>query len=429
MTYGFDPGIILSGRQYTGPDANETMKTLSQLSLQGVQKQQGEAQIAEMLRQQGQQKTLADIYRQTGGDPATTLRSLYAGGFGEEAQKFGGNAAAQNFHNAEAQKQKAQALKEQQEIYARPLMGVKDDAGIAAAKQQWRQMGVPEEQLARMPDKWEQAEPLVRAIQSAAIPATDQAKLTNENKQKELDRTNRTTNARIMAGQKVTDTGTGQRMQFNPATGQYDIPVGDAKPPTGKSLTKGDRDSLEAFSTQASSAGELLGRFQDSYAGKGVVGSKGVEINQKLGSMASKEGQEEAAFWADFSKLIDLPERNKTFGASLTATEKSSWEGAKNIKPGADPKLVRAQLEKLQAIATKSMQRRGRSLAKDGYSAEAIEEFTGPLETKPPAPQSGGSANASAPAGFIKVSNGKETHMIDPKFEAGAASDGFTRVP
>jgi hypothetical protein len=217
----WDPSIILGFKQYTGPDPDQTARTLSQLGLQDVQRQHAQASLSDLLDQQGRTRSLRGIYASNAGNPQSLASALATAGFPEEA--------------AQATKAQQAQLQQKFEMSARALSGVKDDAGLAAAKQAMIQGGVSPEYVAQLGDSYEQAKPQIDAFVKFAIPAEKQAEMENK-----------TENARIVAGQKVTDTGTGQRMQFNPDTGAYDIAVGAPKPPKpaapegGKPLSQKD---------------------------------------------------------------------------------------------------------------------------------------------------------------------------------------------
>jgi hypothetical protein len=60
------------------------------------------------------------------------------------------------------------------------------------------------------------------------------------------------------------------------------------------------------------------------------------------------------------------------FGASLTPGEKASWEGAQNISPKSDPKIVKAAFAKLHGIVERKLRGRGEGLVADGYGADVI---------------------------------------------------------
>lgn len=428
--FGFDPSLILSQNQ---PERLDIAGSL----------QSGMA-LGDLIHKRQRESALTNIYRQSGGDPASLSSLLLKSGFGPEAFAAQDQAAQMEqqramaaAHNATAQKAKADVLTSQLAAFGQAYRNVKDTAGARMAKQSLLQAGFPPEHVAMLPDEYnDQTAPQLEQFKSFAMSAKDAAQL--EHQKADLEERTKYHEGMLkrpsgMPALTLVQTADGYQLVNTrdpkapaaPALGQDGQPIKPPeKPKSSRPLTKSDRDSLDSFRGQAQTAGELLSNFDDSYAGKGIAGSTGVQLNQKLGSMASEEGQKEAAFWANYAKLVDLPDRNKTFGSSLTDTEKSSWEDAKTIKPGSSPKLVREQLAKMQKIASDAMARRARSLVKDGYNQEAIEEFTGPLSEAAAGPASG------APGGRAKVtvSDGKETLVIDAADLADAQKDGFKPV-
>jgi len=173
----------------------------------------------------------------------------------------------------------------------------------------------------------------------------------------------------------------GQAFGFNPRDGRATPVTGpDGKPVVkqGKPLGQGDRTILGGLATERQNLADLSARFKDDYAGK-VAGGLRTSVNQMLGSAGTEAMQEDAQFWADFQRLIELPARNEIFGASLSAGEKQSWENARNISPKTSPKIVRETFSKLLRIVDDKIGRQAGSLEADGYSREALKEITGGL--------------------------------------------------
>jgi hypothetical protein len=120
----------------------------------------------------------------------------------------------------------------------------------------------------------------------------------------------------------------------------------------------------------------LLSSFKDDYAGMGLTGGVQTGLARGLGSAGTSGQQELAAWWKDFDRLVNLPQRNEMFGASLTPGEKASWEGAQNISPKSDPKIVKAAFAKLHGIVERKLRGRGESLIEDGFGADVIGKAT-----------------------------------------------------
>lgn len=331
MAFGFDAGIILGQRRPDTMGAARTMADLlGQRQAMGIRGEQHQQTLASLLRDQEQQRALQGIYAQNAANPDGMGEALAGAGFGAEALAWLKQGAA------------ARAAQAQQDLAERRLKEIQRHN----LEQEKRPSGMPPFMVLPGADgTYHFVNP--RNPQAPAAPVTDEA----------------------------------------------GKPLGKPMPSkAAKPLNLGDRDRLQALHGQARAADDLLSKFKDDYAGMGPVGGAVVSGGQMLGSWAPETVRARGEFWADFGKMVDLPERNATFGASLTEGEKRAWENAKNIKPGAPAKVVREQLEKMRKIAQDAARRRGRSLAKDGYSADAIEEFTGPLGLGPAAPAAAPSA-------------------------------------
>lgn len=223
MSFGFDPSLILAGKQYTGPDANDTMRTLAELSGRRVQQQQAEASLADMLRKQQQGQALADILRQNADNPNAVGPALMRQGLGEQAQDWMGRQADVGARHAQAQKAMQETIRQRGELLARPLRGgLKTQADLDQAWSAWRAAGLSDVELHGIPTKLdEQSAPLFEKIRAMGLSGEDAqkadlqtAQLTAtateaekrrafERTEKEKDRRNRTTNAGILAGQKA----------------------------------------------------------------------------------------------------------------------------------------------------------------------------------------------------------------------------------
>lgn len=211
------------------------------------------------------------------------------------------------------------------------------------------------------------------------------------------------------------------------------------KPETAKQMSEGEKTKLQELTESARAFEDLGARFKDEYAGDGAAGNARTAVASAFGSWAPEKEQEVVSFWADFARLIDLPERNATFGASLSAGEKASWESAKNIKRGSDPALVRKTFRELGAIARRKVAERAAALKAEGYKEDAVNALTGqadglstPTQSAPPspaptaqaAPKAAPGANAkplnSEPFVFAKPASPKPggVYMFNPKGQA-----------
>ena len=385
----WNPSIILAHKQYAGPDPQETMRTLSGLALHGLQRQQVEATLADLAFKRDRQNMADALVRQyAGAPPAELVKAFRQAGLASEAReaethavdvargKAQYEAALATLDEATRKKEREQDTKLVTIMYGAKTPEDWEQRKAFAAKQ-----GIPQEKLDGLgvfaPGRDEQFRNLV-------ISPEEQVKLA------ETERHHRKMEARpTAAGLPPIILGEGGAQYFAPTrVGGTATPIPD---PTGKQvvkptaastpkpLPKAEADALSELAEAARVARGLADRFKDEYAGKGFTGGAKQAYGQTFGSFADKGTQEFTEFWADYAKEVDLPQRNKTFGASLSAGEKSSWEGAKNIKSANEPEMVRAHLEKMAAIAEEKLAKRGRAAAKSGYAPDAVEQYAGPL--------------------------------------------------
>lgn len=150
-------------------------------------------------------------------------------------------------------------------------------------------------------------------------------------------------------------------------------------------LPSPEREKLTTAGGRYGEIERLSSGFQDDYGGFGAgwVGDAANTIARN-----SPGDSPRANWWQGYQSLKNVV-RNDLFGAALTATEKAEFEKA-DINPGMSPATIRANIDRQKAILQGAIRRRSRSLAADGYNADAITEATGlPLDggQPPPAPQ------------------------------------------
>lgn len=86
--------------------------------------------------------------------------------------------------------------------------------------------------------------------------------------------------------------------------------------------------------------------FKDEYAADiGIIGRGQNIISGELGISTSKAMDEQAAWWRDYKRYIELVERHEFFGATLTKGENLSWKQAE-IQIGMKPAEIRKNLRK-----------------------------------------------------------------------------------
>lgn len=118
---------------------------------------------------------------------------------------------------------------------------------------------------------------------------------------------------------------------------------------------------------------DLRGGFKDDFAGSGpgIVG----DIKNYAARQFGIGNVDSANWWQEYQKYANTA-RNKLFGSALTATERGEWEKA-DINPGMQPDLIRKNMQKQNEIVQRAISKRAESLAKQGYSREAIEAEIG----------------------------------------------------
>ncbi len=191
MAYGFDPNIILSGRQYTGPDAGDVVRTLADLSLRRAQQQQAEdahraqqqqaaATLADMARKQSRQQALSDIFRQNADNPAAVGPALMRGGHGPEALDWMGAQAGMEAKQAQAKKAQQEEMKGRLDLLSRPLRGgvPKSQADLDRLWKAWEASGLSTVELTGVPKQYSpELAPLFEQIRGLGVSSEDAAKL------------------------------------------------------------------------------------------------------------------------------------------------------------------------------------------------------------------------------------------------------------
>jgi hypothetical protein len=169
--------------------------------------------------------------------------------------------------------------------------------------------------------------------------------------------------------------GQPQVMQFNPATGAYDIPLGGQKaPPSPKSRSLSAtavNDLIEA-GQNAQDINRLHETWNDSYGGYGVGGEVANVAGKRI---PGSKYADQARWWQDYqTRKNDL--RHSKFGASLTPGEKAEFAKA-DIDPNMDSAVIKTNLDRQQKILTSAAKRLAKVWIKQGYDADAIAEAVG----------------------------------------------------
>lgn len=144
----------------------------------------------------------------------------------------------------------------------------------------------------------------------------------------------------------------------------------------GERLGKDERTDLEGLVSGLETARTVMRRFKDNYAGTGFDFPTEIETGvQKKFAGFGTPGQ--ANWWQEMARL-DMVERNKYFGASLTNGEKEAWAST-TVTPGMDPAVIKENLKRRAEIVDKALGRTVATLRAGGYRPGQIEAALGTL--------------------------------------------------
>ena len=118
------------------------------------------------------------------------------------------------------------------------------------------------------------------------------------------------------------------------------------KPQTGPEVK-----ALKEFKEEVKAVERIVPAFKDEYAGQGVTGDLKRSLAGALGSSGPKDWQAMEAWWADYDKLVALPERHEFFGSALTPVEQTAWKNAQIVKASRDPAMIKQTLSIMRAAA------------------------------------------------------------------------------
>jgi hypothetical protein len=186
--------------------------------------------------------------------------------------------------------------------------------------------------------------------------------------------------------QPVTAQG-GQIVGFDPRHGttrSVPGPGGGEPLQANKPLQEADSKRLEEMTQELGSLRRLRSSFKPEYAGGGPIGRALTTGAQFLGALAPEKAKgvapqlsrESANFWAEWDRMVTLPQRNKLFGASLTPSEQGSFEAAQTVKPGSDPKDIEKAAAQMEQIIASRRGNLSGALSSEGYNPGAIQRLT-----------------------------------------------------
>lgn len=173
-----------------------------------------------------------------------------------------------------------------------------------------------------------------------------------------------------------------------------------AKEPKIGKLTYADRNKLENIANTRNGAQALADSFEDSYSQQmapGMVPEMGQSrLSNTLASMGMGTNNMKAAsnWWAQWNLIYTLPQRNATFGATLTPGEKQAWFES-DINQSMEPGEIRKRVQNVINILNNKAALADKTYRAQGFDPEAINAY-GLTETQPDA--TAGADNALTPA-------------------------------
>lgn len=185
-----------------------------------------------------------------------------------------------------------------------------------------------------------------------------------------------------MRGRNMQDATTrrGQDMDLEAAKLRAALAAQKASTPKPNKLTYADRNKLENLANLIHGADSLGSSFQDSFTQKGAPGiipevgqSRLVNTAASLG-IGTKDSKEASDWWAQWNLIYTLPQRNATFGATLTPTEKQAWFNS-DINPSMDGPQVRKRVKVVQDILKRKGGLADKTYRAQGFSPEAINSY------------------------------------------------------
>lgn len=145
-----------------------------------------------------------------------------------------------------------------------------------------------------------------------------------------------------------------------------------ALPNSGKAykpLPEAAMTRLEEQVTALSGFERAANGFKDDYSGFGAGLENSLQSYLPVGTSGQRD------WWADF-KSNDIALRNAMFGASLTPTEKSSWESV-TISPGMSADEVKRNIARRTKLAREILSRRAKAYKAGPFDPDQVEAILG----------------------------------------------------
>lgn len=172
----------------------------------------------------------------------------------------------------------------------------------------------------------------------------------------------------------------------------------------GFKMTVADRKKLEDTSGLITNADALSGTFEDGFTqqfGKGPQSRLSNTISNM--GLGSDKMDKAAQWWSQWGLVYTLPQRNATFGATLTPSEQQAWKDS-DITPSMDAKEVRKRMANITAI----LKRKGGLINRE-YRALGADPEVMDVYGLPDGPQEGGHGAIAPPAAAAAPAQGALT--------------------
>lgn len=105
-------------------------------------------------------------------------------------------------------------------------------------------------------------------------------------------------------------------------------------------MTNSDRNKLENISQLTQNSSDLMDTFKPEYTQKLGPGPQSMFPNAAAAMGVGTEGSKDAAnWWSQWNLIYTLPQRNATFGATLTPHEQRAWKES-DINPSMSDKQI-----------------------------------------------------------------------------------------
>lgn len=141
----------------------------------------------------------------------------------------------------------------------------------------------------------------------------------------------------------------------------------------GPTLTK----SLYDQSKGVQHLSGALSTFKDEYAADlGIIGRAQNLLSSEAGISTSQAIDDQAAWWRNYKRFIELVERHEFFGATLTKGENISWKQAE-IQAGMKPKEIRDNLKERRDLMTKLFKQFAKGVSRSKKNPKAVADLAG----------------------------------------------------